>query len=344
MAMGSNKAGALPANPKLQAALDGGCRVVYIHGDTSLLIERAVRDVEQWGVERCGLPAFNHGRWRASDDRAADAVVTARTVPMMADLRVVVLRELEQGKEALCEAVVEYMASPNPSTLFIAVAGTFPRAKKGSKSWGPRLVNAAKKSGFVVPVKGANIDRRAFAVQHAAELGVDLGRRQAELLVELVGEDLGRLAQELQKVATYVGPGQPVTGEALVQVCSALAEETVWELTSGIARRDAQLALRALHRLMDDGQEPHYLFAMVCMQLRKVLRAMQMFRAGASEKQVAGAVRLQWREVGPLKAAARHAPPPNQVLERLAQANRAMNSSPAGRHRVLESLVIDLCA
>lgn len=325
------------------AALEAGCRVVYIHGDTPLLVRRAVEAAESWGVARCGLPAFNHARWRAGDDRAADAVVTARTVPMMADLRVVVLRDLEQAAEPLAQAVVELMGEPNPSTLFIGVAGPFGKPRKGQKAWGPRLVNAAKKSGLVVPIKGDKVDRVAFARAHADQLGVTLGQREARGLVELVGSDLGRLAQELDKAATYAGGQGVLTAEILGQVCSALAEETVWDLTAGIAKRDVTLALRALHRLLSDGQEPHYLFAMVCMQLRKVLQAVQLLRRGMPDRDVGRAVRLRWQELSEIKGTVRTAPEPALVLDRLAAANRAMNSSPAGRQRVLEALVVDLC-
>lgn len=339
----------------LIASLESGVRVVYVHGDASILVDRAVARAEAWGKERCGLPAFNHGRWRANEDNAQQALVTARTVPMMADMRVVVLRDLHLAKGHVAESVVGYMAEASPSTLFIATAGSFGKVRKGEKSWGPRLVNAAKKAGLSLSFKASDVSPLRFAHDHAGEQGLHLGRREAEVLVELVGTDLGRLAREVEKLAVYLGasPGGErvrVTGQAMEDVCSALAEESVWELTTGIARQDRRLALKALHRLLSDGQEPHYLFAMVCMQLRKVLHGAQLMRAGASDQVVRKQARL-WREMDDVRRVARAAADPQHpfhepaiVFERLAAANRAMNSSPAGRHRVLEALVVGLCA
>lgn len=335
-----------PDAKKLIDALEGGARVVYVHGDAPLLVDRLVEAAEAWGLERCGLPSFNHGRWRASDDRPEQAVVTARTVPMMADLRVVVLRDLNQAKNDLAQAVVDYLQHPSPSTLFIAVSGPFGKIRKGQKRWGPAFQKHAKAAGFFAKIEGGKVDRRRFVVDAAASRDVKLGRREAELLVELVGADLGRLAQEVEKLAVYVGAGGSVSSADLEAVCSVIAEETVWELTSGIAQRDPDLALRALHRLLSDGEAPHYLFAMISMQLRKVLQAVQMLQRDVDEREVARVVRLRWNEMGAVKSVARSGaiPAPVLVLERLARANREMNQSRAGTEKVIEALVVELCA
>jgi DNA polymerase III subunit delta len=334
----------MPAIPDVERALEDGTRLVYVHGDADILIDRVVDRAEAWGRERCGLPGVNAGRWRVSDDGTDPALTAARTLPMMGTLRVVVLRELEQARTDAAEALLAYFEDPSPSTLFIAVAGTFPKPRKGQKRWGARFANAVKRSGLHVKLDSKSVDRIAFASEHAAGLGVKLGRREAGLLVELVGQDLGRLARELDKVATFVGAGGRITPEALQAACSILAEESVWELTGGIARRDAATAVRALHRLLRDGQNGHYLLAMVAMQLRKVLQATQMLQRGAPAGQVGKVVRLRRQELAEVQRLARVAPlEPAHVLERLARANRAMNLSPAGPERVLEALVVDLC-
>lgn len=339
----------------LVPALEAGTRIVYVHGDAGVLVDRAAGSAESWGLERCGLAAFNHGRWRASDDDAEQALTTARTVPMMADLRVVLLRDLHLAREPLATAVLDYMAEPSPSTLLILTAGPFGKVKKGGKNWSRRFSDAARKAGFHLSIKASDISPVRFAHEHAASLGLHLGRREADLLVELVGDDLGRLTREVEKLAVFLDArpgGEPVRvhGDALTEVCSALAEESVWELTTGLARQDRDLALRALHRLLSDGQDPHYLFAMVCMQLRKVLQAVQLLRRGVPEGVIKKKVRL-WREMNDVRRLARASTDPGHpfhepavVFERLAAANRAMNSSGAGRHKILEALVVGLCA
>lgn len=325
------------------AALENGVRALYIHGDTPLLVDRARTEAEAWGVGRCGLPAFNHARARGGDERARDAVHSARTVPMMSDLRVVTLLDLERAGDDVLEALVEYLEDPSPSTLLVAVAGPWGKPKKGEKAWGARLTNAFKKVGHIEKCDSAGVDRVRFAMDRAAASGARLGRAEAALLVELVGTDLGRLAGEVDKLSVFVG-ADAVRPEHLREVCSALAEEDVWELTAGLARRDPALALRALHRLLADAKEPHYLLAMVVMQLRKVLQAVQLARRGASDGDIARVVRLRSPEVEQVRRIALSAPDPALVLERLLRANREMNSHRAGPERALEAVVLELCS
>jgi DNA polymerase III subunit delta len=324
------------------AALERGVRVFYIQGDTPLFVDEARALVEGWGVARCGLPAFNHARARGGDERARDAVHSARTVPMMADLRVVTLLDLERAGDDVLEALVEYLEDPSPSTLLVAVAGAWGKPKKGEKAWGARLTNAFKKVGHIEKCDAAGVDRVRFAIARAAASGAKLGRSEAALLVELVGTDLGRLAGEVDKLSVFVG-AEAIRPDHLREVCSALAEEDVWELTSGLARRDPALALRALHRLLADAKEPHYLLAMVVMQLRKVLQAVQLARRGAPDAEIARVVRLRSPEVEQVRRLAALAPDPAPVLERLLRANREMNSHRAGPERALESVVLELC-
>ncbi|TVQ89621.1 MAG: DNA polymerase III subunit delta [Deltaproteobacteria bacterium] len=325
----------------LTDALEQGVRAIYLYGEPPLLLDAAADEAEIWAKQRCGLPSFNFGRWRGDDPGADTALSAARTVPMMSDLRVVVVRDLERAQDGFHEALVDYLSDPSPSTLLIAVAGPFGKPRKGQKAWGTRLVNAFKKAGYVQKFSSSGVHRARFVAQRAADQGLSLAARDAALLVELVGEDLGALALEVDKLAVYVGEG-PVRAEDLRAVCSALAEEEVWELTTGLAQRDPALALRALHRLLADAKEPHYLLAMVVMQLRKVAAAVQLVQRGASDGVIGRQLRLRAADVGRIRALADSAPPPVEMLERVLRANREMNSHRAGSARVLEALVVEM--
>ena len=319
---------------------------VYVFmGDASLLVSRAASEVEAQGIERCGLPAFNHGSWRCSESNAADALTTARTMPMMADLRVVVLRDLEQGDAALLQAVLDYIKDPSPSTVFIGTASKFPRVAKGGTNWQTRLQNAAKKSGVLKKFTLKDISPTAFARDHAKSLDKRLARGVPELLVEVVGTDLGRLAAELEKVSLYVGDRPEITGEDVTEACSMVAEAVVWDLTTGLAAGDADLAIGALHRLLEEDDTPHRPMGLIAWQLRQVLQIAERVRAGERAWDIRRSVRMRPATLDAiLKAIGRDFPGSEQVMERLATANRLMNSHPAGGRRVLETLVVDLCS
>jgi len=321
-------------------------KAVYLFmGDATLLVNRAAKQVEAAGLARCGLPAFNHSTSRCSDTNAAAALTTARTVPMMADLRVVVLRDLEQGDATLLEAVLEYIKDPSPSTVFIATGGKFPRTAKGGTNWQTRLQNAAKKSGVLQKFALKDVSPAAFVRDHARSLGKGLARGVPQLLVEIVGADLGRLASELDKVALYVDERSEITCADVTEVCSMVAEAVVWDLTTGLASGNSNLALGALYRLLEEDPTPHRPMGLIAWQLRQVLQIAERVRAGASPREIRSSVRMNPRSLDTiLRAVGPDFPGSEQIMERLAIANRLMNSHPAGGRRILETLVVDLCS
>jgi DNA polymerase III delta subunit len=118
----------------------------------------------------------------------------------------------------------------------------------------------------------------------------------------------------------------------------------VWDLTSGIATRRAGPALDALHRLLEDGEAPHKLLALILWQMRLVLRMAEMVRQGRSDEEIRGELRLRGEVFTALKREMeRSFPGAAALLGRLAEANRQMNSSRAGDRRALELLVLELC-
>lgn len=324
---------------------DPAVPVWIVFGDAGPLVDEAVARVVEAGLSRCGLPAFNHSTWSAADVAAVAAVSTARTLPMMADLRVVVVRDLEEGHEAVLEALADYVAEPSPSTLLVATGTGFPRARKGGRDWGARIRNAAKKTGQVLKYGRGDVAPARFVADEAVRAGKRIGRTAAELVVELAGDDLSRLRREVEKLSLYVGDAEEIEVDDVHGACSAVAAAVVWELTAGIATRDADRALASLHRQLEEGEDPRKILGLIGWQLRQLLQAAELVRLGAPDKEVSRQTRIRWDQLGPLKAAVKagRAPRAADTLGKLATANRLMNEHRAGDRRILEALVLDLC-
>ncbi len=331
---------------QLEASVQGEPERVYVVvGDARPLVDRAVAAIEAAMLPRLGLAAFNHSTYRASDPRSAEAFATARTPPMMADSRFVVVRELHEGTATWFGAFIDYLASPSPDTTVLVVGERFPKVEKGGSNWSAKVRNALKKHGGGMLVSLANKDHSpvGFAVDHAATRGKRLDRADAELLIEVVGGDLGRVEQELDKVLLYIGDAERVTSADITEACSMLAEAVIWDLTTGLAARDPERAIEALHRLQVGGDDARRLLGMIVWQMRELLKASELVRAGADDKKVRSAVRMRWdlyRAVKPILADGM--PDAADLMRRIATANRQMNSHRADPQHLLEGLVLEM--
>lgn len=317
--------------------------VFLILGDALPLVEQAVQVVRDAVAPALGPPGLNSMTLRATEGDPSQGLVAARTLPMLGTHRLVVVLEAGQAPPEFWASTLDYVQDPSPSTVLVLVATKLPKAQKGKPNLGVRLKNALQQQKSVFQFQTKDADPRAFVSAVAQEQGKNMGRHAATTMVELVGSDLGVLAQEVRKACLYVDDASEVTAEDVEACVAALADAEVWDLTTGLALGDSNLALAALHRLSNDGEDPRRLLSMVVWQYRSLLTADAMVARGMHDNDVRQAVRMRWnvfREVRPRLGTG--ALQGDALLDRMAAASLAMNRYKAGADRVLERVVLDL--
>lgn len=315
--------------------------VLLLTGDEVLLLQRAEEDIIKRALPE-GRSGFNFSSHSATDGGGA-ALSDARTIPMMARRRVVVLRDIDKATVALIEQVMAYLQAPSDSSLLVLVGPKLPPAS-GGKNLGSRLRNIIKKVGGVHKYSGKDVRPDAFIQEHVRSHQCAINGRAARLLPELVGTDLGTLQGELDKLINYVGgPGNTISVEAVETVCSVVAEAVVWDLTDALLRQDVDRAMAATHRLLEDGQASHRLLSTVTWQFRQLLELQEAMQRG-------GVLPGRWartpsRKVRDAQQLLKQRPlPPAAILGTLSDANHAFNRSRAGDRRVLEGLILRLAS
>ncbi|MEZ4323167.1 MAG: DNA polymerase III subunit delta [Myxococcota bacterium] len=287
-----------------------------------------------------GLEAFNHSTYRGSEN-ALDALVTARTLPMMAGRRLVVVRDLQEADDRFFDALLDYLAEPSETTTLLLTGAGFPKITKGSRRWSVLVKKAVEQVGWALDPK-ASEDPVAFVIERARRLGKSLNPRTANHLVEVVGRKLGPLEQEIEKLASFVGEAPEITDADVSQASSMVAEAVIFDLTTALIARDGDATLASLQHLTSEGNDPRYVLAMVTWKMRSVLLAAEALEAGASDGGIAKAAGLRFDEVRRLKPVlAKGVDAPGTMMERLARANFDMNNHRAGDARILERLVVD---
>lgn len=108
--------------------------------------------------------------------------------------------------------------------------------------------------------------------KRAGEQGAKLSGEALRLLVNLAGNDLRLLDNELLKLALYAN-GDTVDEAAVRALVPLSAETTVFGLVDAFTDRQLTPAQRELHRLLNDGAAPIYLLFMLARQVRLVLAA-----------------------------------------------------------------------
>jgi DNA polymerase-3 subunit delta len=138
-----------------------------------------------------------------------------------------------------------------------------------------RLVSADRQVEVRPPAGRAVL---AWLGQRARAEGFELTPGAAQILLELVGEDLARLASEIAKAAAFVDAGGRLAEEGVRQLVGEGRVRQYWELTQALEGGDRPGALRVLEDLLERGEDPVVLLAQITGHVRDVWR----IRAGVS--------------------------------------------------------------
>jgi DNA polymerase-3 subunit delta len=90
---------------------------------------------------------------------------------------------------------------------------------------------------------------------------------------DLVAPSLREIANELEKLITYVGKRNEILPGDVRAICSASRQAVIWELTDALGARRTAQAIAALENLLDSGDQPIGILMMLVAQFRLMLLA-----------------------------------------------------------------------
>ncbi len=194
--------------------------VYYLYGPEDVLKDEAVKAIVDRALDP-GLRDFNYDQRSAAQLDAEEVYALCNTLPMMADRRVVLLRDIEGWKRKTKGRTefVRYLQHPSAETVVIMVQGS------GEEAEDRELAAAAYAVRFdPLPPERA----RKWLMHRADKLGVALEPDAAEHLMRSVGSDLSALTSELAKLASLPA-GESLTAERVGELVGVRRGETLWD-------------------------------------------------------------------------------------------------------------------
>jgi len=211
----------------------------YFVGAENVLKEEATTALLDRALDP-GLRDFNLDIRSAQQLEPEDVLSLCTTLPMMAERRVVVVRDVEAWKRKTRgkKAMLEYLAKPIRETLLVLVQGAASEAKDNKPD--TELSDRA----YTVAFDELDADGAAeWLAKEAKALGVRFAPGAAEHLLKTVGTDLGALRSELQKLEGLASEG-PVTRDRLGDLVGVRHGETTLDWRNAVMAGDATTALR----------------------------------------------------------------------------------------------------
>lgn len=218
-------------NEVVTQAREGKFATTYLlQGDEDYYIDRAAQALIDHAL-RPEERDFNMDMVYGADTRANDIINLARQYPMMAERRVVLVREFQSmtGKEVLSS----YIKNPMPSTVLILCH------KHGTLDGRKAPYTDIKKHG-VIMLSNRLYDNQlpAFVNGYATQQGMSIDPQAAQMLCEHVGSDLTRMASEIDKLKLTVDQGGRITAQTVEEQTGVSKEYNVFELQNALGQKD----------------------------------------------------------------------------------------------------------
>jgi DNA polymerase-3 subunit delta len=214
----------------------------YLHGPEDLLKDEALRALLDRVLDP-SLRDFNLDQRSAGQLDTDTLFALCTTLPMMAEHRVVVLREIEalKRKPKVRGALLEYLARPAPETVLVLIQGA------NEESEDKEIARAA----VAIACEPLPEDRALKWLDRRAKgLGVTLADDAARHLVRAVGGELASLAAELDKLAALPG-GEPLTLERVGELVGVRHGETIYDWRDAVMEDRVGPGVHLIGRLLD---------------------------------------------------------------------------------------------
>ena len=213
--------------------------VYLLHGEEGYFIDALAREFEN--ILQEDEKAFNQYVLYAPETEPAQVIDLCRRIPMMSRYQVVILKEAQAIRAEKLAKLAPYLADPVDTTILVICC-------RGAQAKGKELMAALKKSDAVVfeSKKIADYNIPAFIGTYIKQKGLSADQKALEMLRDYIGSDLGKLYNEIDKLATILPPNAAVTPEAIERNIGISKEYNTFELVDAFAAKDAKKVFRCL--------------------------------------------------------------------------------------------------
>ena len=211
-------------------------KIYFLHGEEPFFIDVLTKAIQDNALEESERD-FNQSILYGKDAEVLSLISELKSYPMMAERRLVILKEAQYFKAI--EQLESYLENPANSTIFVICYKykTFDARKK-------TLKNALKNGVVFKSEKVKEYQLAEWIQQYIKTTGYELTSKACMLLIESLGNDLGRIVKELEKLAVLIEKGTIINENHIEENIGISKDYNVFELTNAVANKDNLKALK----------------------------------------------------------------------------------------------------
>jgi len=229
--------------------------IYYFFGEDSFSLDSALSSVEA-AVEPLLSSDFDKEVFYGEGRSLGEVLDLAAAFPFGSEKKIIVFKQFEKVKDK--KPIKDYALAPVDFTVLVLIHnGAI--TNLSSEPYKTLLAN-----NFIFEAK--NLKGNALVdwlVNHSESKGKTLQKEDAQVLVDMVGENRSMLETQLEKILLYLKDKNEITIESIQKASSLLKQFTIFDLQDAIAEMDKPRAIEIAYNLLDSGFEPVYIVSML---------------------------------------------------------------------------------
>lgn len=249
----------------------------FFCGDETLLIEEVIDSLIEHAVDPA-MKEFNFDLIHGNETDGKKIVSLASSYPMMADRRVVIIKDFDRVSEK--EVLESYVDNPSSTTVLVLVSNNPDFRKKPYSTF--------KKHGIVYesyPLR--DYETTAWIESRFKKLKRSIEPAAVQLLYSYVGNSLRELANEIEKLLLTAGEKATITIKDVEHVVGKSREFSAFELANKVAEKNISKSIQIAESLINSGESAVGLIAVLTLHFIKLWKLQDGVRLGKPEGELA---------------------------------------------------------
>lgn len=325
------------ADIEAQVAKQKPAALYVLVGGDPITVDRAIDAIRKKVVPN-PISGINDEVLHGRSVVAQQLIANARTIPMLSDRRMILVRNADDIPSAEQEGLAGYIAKPDDTSCVVFVLEKMDaRSKLGKAAKAAKCVFEAAelKPHQVANFVRAECARRSLAIEDAA----------SHALADALGTDISLLADALERLSLF-GDGKTINARMVEETVAHHRIDSIWLLVDAISQKKKKVALQATLSLLSDREPPLKILAMVHRQFKMLGKMHHALLEGASADAAAKMAGVPPFKSGEMASAAKRFKTKElqQAFALLLDADLALKGSKTLPEHVLQDVVLRLCA
>ena len=281
---------------------------------------------------------FNLDVFHADDVNLDTLVDAVSSFPLMAERRVVVVKECDRLPSKTLKELVNTVTAAGLSTSLILDAEKVDFRKDPFRQ--------IRANGWAVEFKPLYDNKiPGWIQQRVREKAKKISEDAVDLLHSSVGTDLWALANEIDKLCLFVKQAPLITREDVEKVVGITKKNSVFELMNAIGTRQKDKALFVLDRMLEAGENTTHIIFMITRYLKNIIRARKGIEEHLPPEQIGKRIGIHSYFLGRFLDQAKDFSEvrTKKGLDALLQADNNLKRSYQSPRLIMELLVYRLC-